>query len=113
MLCKWWSGGSRPSDKEGGGGGGGEGNNQHGGGGGGGEGDHPDPGGEGRSQKNFFRALVSFETILRLVTQRYLREEPKNGCEGDYSGLNWFKNKRKQAPSPGSATALSRPAVFV
>lgn len=82
----------------------------------GGDGDHPDPGGEGAVSKKFFsvlRALVSFETIFRLVTQRCLREERTNGCEGDYSGLNWFKNKQGQAPSPGSATALSRPAVFV
>ena len=44
---------------------------------------------------NFFMdiamPLVSFATVIRVVTQRFsptkgevLRDDPKNGCEGDY-----------------------------
>ena len=55
-------------------------------------------GGWGRSPKNskqFFsalRALVSLAAIFSIVTQRSspqaLRDDTKNGCEGDYSGLS-------------------------
>ena len=48
--------------------------------------------------------LVSFAAVFRLVTQRSpprgaLRDEPKNGCEGDYDPLATFKKKKETEPS--------------
>ena len=47
--------------------------------------------------------LVSFAAVFRLVTQRWwgggLRDEPKNGCEGDYDPFATFKKEKETGPS--------------
>ena len=47
--------------------------------------------------------LVSFAPVFRLVTQRSwggaLRDEPKNGSEGDYHPFATFEKEKETGPS--------------
>ena len=46
--------------------------------------------------------LVSFAAVFRLVTQGALRDEPKNGCEGDYGKVGYCVFHRDHVVTAGS-----------